>query len=128
MTREQPSADILLRFSLVEGFNVRHLFRLGEHRDRLSSFADGISRRGDSLLHQGIEAATSREAGEKAEEVREACARIGARIATLGSEDYPALLSSIPDAPLVLYWRGSLPTGGKLVAIVGSRAPTDSGK
>jgi len=128
MTREQPSADILLRFSLVEGFNVRHLFRLGELRDRLSSFADGISRRGDSLLHQGIEAATSREAGEKAEEVREACARIGARIATLGSEDYPALLSSIPDAPLVLYWRGSLPTGGKLVAIVGSRAPTDSGK
>jgi len=128
MTREQPSADILLRFSLVEGFNAQHLSRLGELRDRLPSFADGISRRGDSLLRQGIEAATSRETGERAKEVREACARIGARIVTLGSEEYPALLSSIPDAPLVLYWRGSLPTGENPVAIVGSRAPTVSGK
>jgi len=128
MTREQPSADILLRFSLVEGFNARHLSRLGELRDRLPSFADGISRRGDSLLRQGIEAATSRETGERVKEVRDACARIGARIVTLGSEEYPALLSSIPDAPLVLYWRGSLPTGENPVAIVGSRAPTVSGK
>lgn len=128
MTREQTSADILLRISLVEGFNARHLSLLGALRNSLSSFADGISRRGDSLLRQGIEAATSREAGEKADKVREACARIGARIVTLGSKEYPALLSSILDAPLVLYWRGSLPTGVNPVAIVGSRAPTDSGK
>ncbi len=128
MTREQTSADILLRFSLVEGFNARHLSRLGAIRDHLPSFAGGISRQGDSLLRQGIEAATSREAGEKADEVRNACARIGARIVTLGSDGYPALLASISDAPLVLYWRGSFPTGGKPVAIVGSRAPTDAGK
>jgi len=128
MTREQTSADILLRFSLVEGFNARHLSRLGALRDHLPSFAGGVSRQGDFLLRQGIEAATSREAGEKADEVRNACARIGARIVTLGSDGYPALLASISDAPLVLYWRGSLPTGGKPVAIVGSRAPTDAGK
>ena len=34
----------------------------------------------------------------------------------------------VPDAPLVLYWRGTLPTGENPVAIVGSRAPTVSGK
>ena len=128
MTREQSSTDILLRFSLVEGFNAGHLSRLGALRDRLPSSAGGISRRGDSLLRQGFEAVTSREAGEKADEVREACARIGARIVTLGSDGYPALLASISDAPLILYWRGSLPPGGETVAIVGSRAPTDAGK
>jgi DNA processing protein len=76
----------------------------------------------------GNEAATSREAGERAHGVREACDRIGARIVTLGSEEYPALLASIPDAPLVLYWWGFLAGGGATVAVVGSRAPTAAGK
>ena len=128
MTCEQTSADVLLRISLVEGFTSRHLSRLAAVRDAPFSFPGRMHGTEESLLHRGIEAATSREAGEKAHEVREACERIGAGIVTLGSDEYPALLASIPDAPLVLYRRGSLDPGRGPVAIVGSRAPTDAGK
>ncbi len=128
MTREETPADILLRISLVEGFSARHLACLAGSRERAPASPGDASPSGRSLLQKGDEAATSREAAERAHGVREACVRIGARIVTLGSEEYPALLASIPDAPLVLYWRGSLPTGGATVAVVGSRAPTAAGK
>jgi DNA processing protein len=128
MTREQTPADILLRISLVEGFTARQLACLAGSRERAPASLCGASPSGRSLLQKGNEAATSREAGERAHGVREACARIGARIVTLGSEEYPALLASIPDAPLVMYWWGALPPGGAAVAVVGSRAPTAAGK
>jgi DNA protecting protein DprA len=110
MTREETPADILLRISLVEGFSARHLACLAGSRERAPASPGDPSPSGRSLLQKGDEAATSREAAERAHGVREACVRIGARIVTLGSEEYPALLASIPDAPLV------------------SRAPTAAGK
>jgi DNA processing protein len=128
MTREQTPADILLRISLVEGFTARHLACLATFRERTPGSPCAASPSGRSLLQKGNEAATSREAGERAHGVREACARIGARIVPLGSEGYPVLLASIPDAPLVLYWRGALPAGGAAVAVVGSRSPTAAGR
>jgi len=128
MPREQTPADILLRISLVEGFTAGHLVRLAEARDRAPGFPEDASPRGRLLLQKGIEAALSSAAAERAHEVRKACARIGAQIVTLGSDEYPSLLASVPDAPLVLYWWGSLPAGGDPVAIVGSRAPTAAGK
>ena len=128
MTREQTPADVLLRISLVEGFTARHLAWLAARRDRATETSDDEPIHGRSLLHKGIEAVASREAGERADEVREQCARIGARIVALGSEEYPDLLASVPDAPLVLYWRGSLPGREVPVAVVGSRAPTAAGK
>ncbi len=128
MTREETPADILLRISLVEGFTARHLASLGSHRDRGRLLPDGATPPGGSLLQKGMEAATSPAAGEKADSVREACSRIGARIVPLGSEEYPPLLATVADAPLVLYWWGSRPAGGEPVAVVGSRAPTASGR
>ena len=128
MTREQTPAEILLRISLVEGFTARHLAWLTAHRDRAPASTDDAPPPGSSLLQKGIEAATSRESGERAHEVREACARIGARIVTLDSDEYPALLASVPDAPLVLYWRGACPARGEAVAVVGTRSPTATGK
>jgi DNA processing protein len=128
MAREHTAADILLRISLVEGFTARHLRALASSWDRLLPRTGGAPLPGRSLLEKGIEAATSPRGGERTERVREACDRIGARIVTLGSGGYPALLASIPDAPLVLYWRGSASPGGKPVAVVGSRAPTAVGK
>src|SRR3989337_1217658 len=121
MTREQTPADVLLRISLVEGFTARHLAWLAARRDRATGSSDDEPIPGRSLLHKGIEAATSREAGERADEVREQCARIGARIVALGSEKYPDLLASVPDAPLVLYWRGFLSVGGGPRVGVGER-------
>ncbi len=45
-----------------------------------------------------------------------------ARVIVFGDADYPALLREIPDAPLVLYWKGALKAVDSLtVAVVGSR-------
>jgi len=46
---------------------------------------------------------------------------IGARIVTIRDTDYPALLRTIPDAPLVLYAKGNLGAWADTIAIVGSR-------
>jgi DNA processing protein len=81
-----------------------------------------------TVLLRGSEAAVSRAAGDRADRIREACDRSGIRIVPVGSPDYPACLSEIPDAPLLLFWLGRSWDGGKGVAIVGSRAPTAPGK
>ena len=47
--------------------------------------------------------------------------RAGARIVTLEDDDYPARLREIPDPPLVLYVRGTLPVEEVAVGIVGAR-------
>jgi DNA processing protein len=128
MAHDQTTADVLLRLSLVEGFTARHLARLASPRERFPSRPDDVPLPGRSLLGKGMAAATSREAGERAEDVRRTCDRIGAQIVTLGSDGYPSLLASIPDAPLVLYRWGAASPGGRPVAVVGSRAPTAVGK
>lgn len=52
-----------------------------------------------------------------------------ARIVTSESDDYPARLRGLCDAPLVLYCRGRLDSlRGRAVAIVGSRAATPYGR
>lgn len=55
--------------------------------------------------------------------------RLGVRVLALGEPDYPPLLASIPDAPPILYVRGSLdPRADQYpVAIVGSRDATAYG-
>ncbi len=128
MKREETSADILLRMSLVEGFSAKHLTGLAAHRDRGSPFPGDDDPCSGSILRKGVAAATSRESGERAESVREACDRIGARIVPFGSGEYPPLLAAVADAPLVLYWWGSGCCPGDPVAVVGSRAPTPAGR
>ena len=46
---------------------------------------------------------------------------IGAKLVTIRDSDYPALLRTIPDAPLVLYAKGKLEVRTDTIAIVGSR-------
>jgi len=60
-----------------------------------------------------------------AEELR--AVSLGARLIVRGDPEYPDLLASIHDPPLVLYVSGSL-TGGSPVAFVGTRAPTPYGR
>ncbi len=56
-------------------------------------------------------------------------AAAGRRIVTCGSSDYPALLASIDDAPLVLFVEGDASALGlPQLAIVGSRNPTQIGR
>ncbi len=54
--------------------------------------------------------------------------RSGLRLLHRGEPDFPALLAEIPDAPLLLWLRGRLPDPEfPVVAIVGSRRPSESG-
>lgn len=53
--------------------------------------------------------------------------RVGARVITLKDADYPPLLKHIPDAPIVLYARGTLKAGHDTLAIVGSRRASAEG-
>jgi DNA processing protein len=46
---------------------------------------------------------------------------MGTKIVTIKDPEYPSLLKSIPDAPLVLYRKGNLTIGTDTLAIVGSR-------
>lgn len=56
-------------------------------------------------------------------------ARAGAQLVTLVDECYPPLLKQIPDAPVILYVRGSLLTEDqRALAIVGTRKATTYGK
>jgi DNA processing protein len=55
--------------------------------------------------------------------------RVGARLLTLCDETYPTLLREVPDAPPVLYVRGTLlPQDDLALAIVGTRKATTYGR
>jgi DNA processing protein len=55
--------------------------------------------------------------------------RLGAHLITLADADYPAALTSLHDAPPVLYVRGSLlPTDARALAVVGTRRATRYGQ
>ena len=56
------------------------------------------------------------------------CEKAGVRIIGLYDEDYPTLLAAIYNPPAVLYYRGSLPTTDKLIAVVGARRATAYGR
>ena len=52
----------------------------------------------------------------------------GIRVWTLADEDYPYRLRQCPDKPIVLYSKGNVcPSEGHIVAVVGTRQPTDRG-
>jgi DNA processing protein len=52
---------------------------------------------------------------------------MGAAVLTIKDKEYPQLLRNIPDAPIVLYKKGSFPLGTNTLAIVGSRRASFEG-
>ena len=59
----------------------------------------------------------------------EKVARVGARLCTLADDNYPRLLKEVPDAPMLLYVRGTLlPQDELALAIVGTRKATTYGR
>jgi len=55
--------------------------------------------------------------------------KLGIKMVYLKEDAYPPLLREIPDPPLVLYYRGSLPDPEKaLVAVVGTRKPSSQAR
>lgn len=52
----------------------------------------------------------------------------GVKIKTIFDTDYPEILTTIYDPPLVIYYQGQFPQTGKAMAIVGSRKITGYGR
>jgi DNA processing protein len=70
----------------------------------------------------------SRESVPRAEKVLREIERLGARVVRFTDPEYPSSLREIRDPPLLLYARGKeIPLKLALVAVVGSRNPTDYG-
>ena len=126
MANEPAPADILLRLSLVAGFTARHLAILGRERSQADP-EEALSRADRGILRTGLRAIDSREAAAE-EDLRLRCGRAGVEILPIGSDGYPGLLASVPDAPLVLYRKGGSAAGTDTVALVGSRAATGAGR
>ena len=65
---------------------------------------------------------------KRAEREVRRCERRGIRLITIDDDDYPAALGELPDAPVLLYLRGTLPERIVRVAVVGSRRATAYGR
>lgn len=101
-------------------------------RERFQSCEEMLSR-----FPQGFEEAVGPKITEELRALRELgldklllrLEKLGIGLSFLGGADYPALLSSIPDPPDLLFYRGRLPSGGyRAVSIVGSRRETRYGR
>lgn len=62
-----------------------------------------------------------------AEEIVARIAEKGVRTVTMADEGYPERLAEIPDSPPALFVKGSIPSGGPTVALVGSRKASATG-
>ena len=60
---------------------------------------------------------------DRAEQIRESCDRLGIRILTIADAAYPERLRAVPDAPCLLYHKGTWPDfdSEAVVALIGSR-------
>jgi DNA processing protein len=65
-----------------------------------------------------------------AEKIKEKCIKAGVQVLTIEDNAYPERLANIDDAPVVLYYKGTLPSFDKepAIAVVGSRNHTIYGQ
>ncbi len=76
---------------------------------------------GDMLRHKSL---------DNAARILDRCDELGIRVVHCEEEGYPDSLRSIPNAPLLLYYKGNLPLIDKrcTVAVVGTRTMSDYGR
>lgn len=120
-----PEALDALRWSLVDGVGAKTYARLIEHFGSAAAAWEASARSLTSI--NGISAAKAdriaslRPKIELQRELDAICAA-GVTLSCAADEDFPIGLSRLPDAPIVLYVRGSLePTDAVAIAIVGTR-------
>ena len=77
------------------------------------------------MTRQALEALKSREL-EDGEKILEDCARLNIHVLTMKDHRYPRRLRGIYDAPLLLYYKGTLPEVDSLasIGVVGTRKPS----
>lgn len=69
-----------------------------------------------------------RSLGRRAEAELRRAEKLGLRLAVPGAPDYPAAFETLPDAPVILFYKGELRQAVVRVAVVGSRRATAYGK
>lgn len=61
------------------------------------------------------------------EQLREYCEKRKIKLCSINDNNYPEILKSLPDAPVLLYYKGELRPNDPRIAIVGTRQPTKVG-
>lgn len=130
-----PDAEDWLTLSLLPGLGCVLIWRLVRQAGspgealRLGARPSAVPGIGPRLLALMADSAQVAVARQLAQRELERIERLGISLLSLYSPDYPELLRTIPDPPVLLYCRGDLailrqPT----VAVIGSRAATDYGR
>ncbi len=114
----------------IEGLGVRGAHKLIEHFGSPQGVyhASLTELEGCGLAAPVAQAVFAQAGLKEAEEEIAAAAKLGCRLLTYGSADFPPLLKEIADPPIVLYVRGEADMLSRFaVAIVGTRRPTAYG-
>lgn len=61
------------------------------------------------------------------EQLREFCEKRRIKLCSISDTDYPEILRSLPDPPVLFYYKGELHPNDPRIAIVGTRRPTQMG-
>ena len=130
-------SDALLALDLARGLGPRGARRLLDVFETAECLLGAASRdlqeHTGCTLHRADAIRAALESGlGRVDLERAALDRVGGRLVACGSSEFPHLLEAIPDPPLVMRVRGSLPglpgpTARPALAIVGSRRPTTYG-
>lgn len=128
MSEISPVTRKLLALSLLRGIGPATLRKLAALPDFEMTPVEGLAAKMPALAKALSDSAWS-EALDGAEVQVDRAVADGARILSRLDEDYPALLSSTEDDPVLLYVKGTLaPTPARSVAIIGTREPTAHGR
>lgn len=110
----------------------RSLFYLYRHfpsGEAIFRVGDKDLQRVPNLTPQVVERVVRYRRGIEPDRIAEELLKKGIKVTLLGEPDYPAALSHIADAPVILYTRGELPDPDlPLIAVVGARKATPYGK
>lgn len=118
-----------LRLQLTPGLGRLGLFRLLTHfgSPTAAIAAANTGWRDVAGLRPGLAALLPAADDPRIPPLLDRLERRGAWLLTLLDPDYPPLLKTIPDPPVLLYGLGRRPAG-ELLAIVGSRHPSETGR
>ena len=108
--------------ALVRHFeDPEHIFRADKQTLRAADIEGLTEKQADVLLRHDL---------RDAERVLTDCMRLGIRVLTFGDAQYPKRLKELYDAPVVLFYKGTLPDFDDLttVALVGTRHASDYGR
>lgn len=117
----------ILTLARLPGFGARRISSLVK-AGGVDELIDHPRRFAELIGEPSVVSLENRYARVEAEQTLKAAAAKGQSVTAIGSPDYPASLAAIYDPPPVLFYRGSLASGARRVAIVGARGATPSGR